>query len=194
MARRRPARILTAVMAVVGVTIAGWWFTGTPYWALYRLQRSMVERDTTTFRQFVDSEAIAHNAVNGLMDDASALVWGHPTADDVWRGVGRRLTDETLEALRPQLQRLAVAAVEVHLQRRWLALTDTARNVPHVDLVSVDWQGAVAKATVRLSGAEAPVTFTMMDEGGGRWRIVTLDKAFMKQLIQRAREAGPGGE
>jgi hypothetical protein len=187
MTRHRPAKVVAAIVALVGLTVSGAWFMGTPYWALYRLQRAVAEHDLDTFRQYADTEAIVHNGVDLLMTDASDLVWGRPKPDDVWRGIGRRLTDNALEALRPQIQSLAAMAVDEQLQQRLLALTDTGRNSPYVELVSLDWQGAVARVTIKLSGAETPVAFTMAEDGSGHWRVVTLDAAFLKQLIQMAR-------
>lgn len=190
MARRRPLAGFVAVLVAVLVVGGGAWVTTTPYWALYRLNRAIVEHDLDTFRRYVDTEAVVHNGVDTLMDDAATMVWGHPAADDVWRGVGRRLTDSALDALRPPLHRLAVAAVEDQLEKRWLALTDTGRNTPYVELVSVDRQGAVATVTLKLPGAEGPVTVTMTPADDGHWRVVTLDTALLRQLIRQAREAG----
>jgi hypothetical protein len=194
MARQRPVTAIVSVLVLVGLVVAAAWFTRTPYWALYRLHRAVAEHDLGSFRHFADTEAIVHNAVDTLMDDASTMVWGHPLADDVWRGIGRRLTDDSLDALRPQLHRLAVAAVEEQLQQRWLALTDSGRNAPYVELVSVNWRGAVATVTIKLTGAETPVGFTMTTADDGSWRVVTLDAAFMKQLIRLARQSGSEGE
>ncbi len=145
-------KALVALMAVIGLAGFASWLVGTPYWALYQLKRAVVGHDQALFRHYTDTEAVVHNGVDSLMDDASAMVWGEPRPDDIWRGIGRRLTDDSLDALRPQLKALAMMAVEDQLQRRWLSLTDTGRLAPHVDLVKVDWQGGVASVTIRLVG------------------------------------------
>jgi hypothetical protein len=182
-------KALAAVVALVALAWFASWIVGTPYWALYQLKRAIVAHDQATFRRFTDTGAVVRNGVDTLMDDAAAMVWGAPGPDDIWRGIGRRLTDDSLDALRPQLHALAMTAVEDQLQRRWLALTDTGRNSPHVEVIKVDWRGGVATVVIRMAGSETPVGFTMAEATDGHWQVVALDKAFMKELIRQARSS-----
>ncbi|MBC7544061.1 MAG: DUF2939 domain-containing protein [Candidatus Sericytochromatia bacterium] len=181
------------ILCLLVLAGGGFWFTTTPYYTLYRLNRAVAARDVATFNRFVDTKSVIQNGVDSLMGDASDMVWGPSDRQDVWRDIGRRLTDTALDSLRPRLQELAVAAVEQQLQNRLLALSDTTRNTPDVALLGVDWQGGAARATIRISGSAQPVAFVMEKGIDGLWRVVVLDKAFLKQLIQMARDAGSPG-
>ncbi len=190
--RSGPWGVLLALCLLI-LAGGGYWFTTTPYYALYRLQRAVAEHDAATFHRFVDTPAVIQNVVDSLMGDASDVVWGPSDRQDVWRDIGRRLTDTALDTLRPQLQKLAVAAIDDQLERKWLALSDTGRNTPYVALEGVDWQGGVAKVSIQLGGSTQPVAFVMEKGKDGQWRVVVIDKTLLKRLIQMAREDGTAG-
>lgn len=121
-------------LLVLGGALGGvaYWAVGTPHYALWRLQRAILNHDVAAFEAGFDTPAVVGQLVEEMLAQVQQEAQrglGAPASTrpgDVWAAAGRQmalgLTGMVLEGLKPTVKALATQAVEQELKRSILGL------------------------------------------------------------------------
>lgn len=178
--------LVGAGMLVFSLIGAGYAWTFTPSYSLYRIKQALAAHDYQAFSRYVDTDSVLDHALDEFIDNQDKGVEEHPPRGPLAKALRKGFLKNLARGAREVLK----AAVEIAVEQAVKNRADPPPEIPTAAVLGALWYGRADDGTASFpikvkKGQQIEVKARQTPEG--LWRVVAVSNlsAFLPSLKPR---------